>query len=190
MPIVQLGNPAPPFDVQGARRRDNAAPRQPSQAALLSAPAAPSSPLESPRQGFFYTRIIHGGGSQLDFTTPSNPLISEGRVKGENVSLSGFQETLAVRMEPRLTLGFPILSRDNLAQVRAWWIDWASLGRQSAVILDHFGTCTGQYEYDLFNTFFDKAHCLYNPFEPKRFVPARQLFTLQITFRQGKADNN
>ena len=187
---VQLGVQGPPAQAQAGVRRDNTAPvgqRGPESFAALV--AGPATPLESPRQGFFYPRIIFGGGSELTFTTPANPLISEGAVKGENVSLNGFQETLFVRDEPRLTLGFPILSRDNLVQIRDWWKDWAKLGRQSAVILDHFGTCAGQYEYDLFNTFFDKAHCLYNPFEPKRFVPARQLFTLQITFRQGRADN-
>lgn len=188
MPTVQIGTQGP-LATPAAPRRNNAAPQQRSTQLLALGPSGPASPLETPRQGFFYPRIIYGGGSQLDFTTPSNPLISEGRVKGENVSLSGFQETLAVRMEPRLTLGFVILSRDNLVQIRDWWRDWASLGRQSAITLDHFGTCTGQYEYDLFNTFFDKAHCLYNPFEPKRFVVSRQLFTLQLAFRQGKAAN-
>lgn len=185
MPVVQVGIPGPPASAPGAVRRPNEVPRRTVDPAAL--PAGPASPLESPRPGFFYPRIIHGGGSQLDFTTPANPLISEGRVKGENVSLTGFQETLSVRLEPRLTLGFTILSRDNLAQIRAWWIDWASLGRQSAIILDRLGTCSGQYEFDLFNTAFNLAHCLYNPFEPKRFVVSRQLFTLQLTFRQGKA---
>lgn len=186
---VQLGLQGPPLQAPTQPRRDNTAPQQLGAEALLVGPPAAASQLETPRAGFFYTRIIYGGGSQLDFTTPSNPLISELRVKGENVSLSGFQETLSVRMESRLTLGFPILSRTNLIQIRDWWREWASLGRQSAVILDYLGTCAGQYEYDLFNTFFDKAHCFYNPFEPKRFVPARQLFTMQLAFRQGRAEN-
>lgn len=188
MPAVGLGTQGPPA-TPTAPRRNNAAPQQRSTSLLALGPSGPASPLETPRAGFFYPRIIFGGGSELTFTTPANPLISEGAVKGENVSLNGFQETLFVRDEPRLTLGFTILSHDNLIAVRDWWKDWAKLGRQSEVILDHFGTCAGQYEYDLFNTFFNLAHCLYNPFEPKRFVPARQLFTLQLTFRQGRAGN-
>jgi hypothetical protein len=190
MPIVQLGNAAHQFQQSAAaRRRDTLPPRVRSQAELAAAPAAPASQLEAPRAGFFYPRIIYGGGSQLDFTTPANPLPSEGAVKGENISLNGFQETLFVRDEDRLTLGFTILHRDNLMQIRAWWKDWAKLGRQSAIILDRFDTCTTQYEYMLFNTYFDKAHCLYNPFEPKRFIVSQQLFVLQLVFRQGRSGN-
>ena len=186
-PFLLTQRPGRSGSAPGIQRREaNAAPPRTVDPAALAAPAA--SPLETPRAGFFYPQIIYGGGSTLDFTTPANPLLSEGRVKADNVSLNGFQETLSVRMEPRLTLGFTILSRANLEQIRGWWVDWASLGRQSAVTLDRFGTCAGQYEYDLFNTFFDKAHCLYNPFEPRRFVPARQLFTLQLVFRQGRQE--
>lgn len=154
----------------------------------VAATPAPVSVLDTIKGGFFYPRITTSSGAQLDFTTPASPLISEGRIKGENVSLAGFQETLSVRVEPRLTLGFTILSRANLIEVRDWWMEWASLGRQSAVILDRFDTCGGQYEYDLFNTTFDKAHCLYNPFEPRRFTVSRQLFTVQLTFRQGQTE--
>ena len=205
MPIPEVGNAALLFDASDARRRalENARRRLGTGGAggdggpvgagglagavdVDAAPLGPASVLETPRAGFFYPRIIFGGGAQLDFTTPANPLISEGGIKGENVSLAGFQETLSVRLEPRLTLGFTILSHDNLIAVRNWWKDWARLGRQSAIILDRFGTCGNMYEYDVFNTAFDKAHCLYNPFEPRRFAVARELWTLQLVFRQGQ----
>jgi len=167
-------------------RRPNEAPRRTLvDIASASEPVAVSV-LESARPGFFYPRIIFGGGAQLDFLVPADPVISEGRVKAENVSLTGYQETLSVRLEPRLTLGFKILHPTNLAQVRSWWIEWASLGRQSEIILDRFGTCAGQYEYDNFNTTFSRAHCLYNPFEPRHFVPSRGLFSVQFQFRQGQ----
>lgn len=186
MPLVQLGNPVPQ-QPRPQSRRPNLATQRPGGPAALSAPTAPiTNPLEQPRGGFFYPRIIFGGGSQLDFLVPADPVVSEGRVYADNVSLTGYQERLSVRLEPRLTLAFKILHPTNLAQVRAWWIDWASLGRQSQIILDRFGTCAGQYEFDNFNTTFTRAHCLYNPFEPRHFVPSRGLFSMQLSFRQGQ----
>jgi hypothetical protein len=158
-------------------------------AASEATPPAPASVLETPRAGFFYPRIIYGGGAQLDFLVPADPLISDGVIKGENVSLLGFQETLWVRHEPRLTLAFRIISRTNLIQIREWWREWASKGRQSEVILDRFDTCAGQYEYDVHNRTFTLAHCLYNPFEPRRFTPSRVLYSLQLVFRQGQDES-
>jgi hypothetical protein len=187
--------PINPLHAQVAvtRRRNDLGPRRagssPAAATSGVAPAAPSSPLETPRAGFFYPRIIYGGGAQLDFLVPADPLISEGVIKGENISLPGFQETLWVRHEPRLTLGFRILSETNLIQIREWWREWGSRGRQNEVILDRFDTCTGQYEYDIHNRTFTRAHCLYNPFEPRRFTPSRALYTLQLTFRQGQDES-
>lgn len=150
------------------------------------------SPLETARAGFYYPSITYGTGSPqsvVAFTTPANPLLSIGRVKAENISLSGFQETLSVRVESRITLGFTILSHDVLEDVEAWWEDWASLGEQSVLVLDRFNTCSGMYEYDNYNTFFTRAHCLYNPFEPRRFTPSRELWTLQLVFRQGQDES-
>jgi hypothetical protein len=138
--------------------------------------------------GLFYPRISFGS-SQIDFPNPAQLItIQESQVRGQNISLSGFQETLSVRIEYILTILFQATAPATMTLVRDWWRTWASLGKQSAVILDATLSGTGAYEYDLYNTFFDKAECELNPFNPTRLTPKRSAFMqIQLTFRQGQA---
>lgn len=138
---------------------------------------------------FLVPRLVYGAGpTTFNFTTPVQTIVpSEARIKGSNISLSGFQETLSVRIEPRITLGWSTLSAAELTSLRTWFRDWASLGEQSALTLDYLATAAGQWEYDIYNTFFTKAECLYNPFEPRRLVLARKdKWVIALTFRQGQ----
>lgn len=185
MPIVQLGDPNLLFQNTVVTRSADSLVQGPSPDQLTAAPAA-GDLLEAVHSGFFYPRFVFAGGTELDFTTQAAVVVvSEAAVRAENVSWTGFQETLYMRLESRLSLSFSILTRSTLDAVRGWWKDWACYGRQTAIILDRYNTCGGQYEYDYFNTFFDRGHCLTNPFEPHRLVPGKQYYTLQLLFRQG-----
>lgn len=140
-----------------------------------------------PRQKLFYPSFEFAGGSRIDFPDHAADIkVSGNRIRGQNLSLGGVQETLSVRMEYRLLIAYRYLPTAMMAQLWDWWQDYASLGFQTAITLDRFNTCAGQWEYDRFNTFFDKAECQNDPMEPVRAFPSRPFYTYAFVFRQGQ----
>lgn len=138
-----------------------------------------------PFPGYFYPRITYGSVS-LDTTWPASVVVgSEIPVAGVNVALSGARETLHVRTETRVAIRYGRLTKAELAAFRTWYVTHAGLGKASTLVLDRFGTCTGQYEYDVYNTFFTLAELIGNPFEPQRIAAAVNEFSLSLLFRQG-----
>lgn len=143
--------------------------------------------------GHFYPQLAFDSGSTINFVDPANLIvIDEVPVGGQNTSLNGNTETLQVRNEPRVTLTFQALDGPTTTAVRDWWRDWAMVGKQTALVLDRFGTCSGQWEFDAYNTFFTRAICLRNPFSPRRLAPklvpslsgSRMVLVVTLAFKQ------
>lgn len=156
---------------------------------LLALAAGPCGLFGPPRPTFFYPRIQWnqgGSGFTIDFCDPVVEIrVQPGMLRGQNIALSGKTETLAVRDEYRLSLAFQALQTDIMDRCFVWFSEHAVRGGQSAITLDRFNTCNGQWEYDRFNTYFSRAEIINNPIEPVRTVRSRPLYTYQFVFRQG-----
>ena len=140
------------------------------------------------RAKFYYPRLVWNAVT-IDFVNPVHipEIPTEMAVQGQNTSLNGFQETLFIRDEHRVHLLFRVLSTGELQALRAYWNGWGKYGRQATLTLDRSGTCAGQYEYDVFNTFFTRAECLQNPYAPTRTILGDTIYTYDVVFRQGRA---
>jgi len=139
------------------------------------------------RSTFFYPRIVYGSSpTTIDFTNPAHLPAppTELAVRGENVSLAGAGETLFIRDEVRVTLQFPTLFKSEAAALRTMWNNWGKYGRQMALTLDRNSTATGQYEYDEFNTYFNKAVLIGNPFAIQRRLESDIVYSVELVFRQ------
>lgn len=139
----------------------------------------------SPKAGFFYPRLVYNSIT-IDFDDPVAAIsIPEVPVAGRNVSASGKQETLYLRMEQQVSLTWINLEIAKLTALRTYFRDWGGQGKQAALTLDRFNTCIGQYEYDHYNTLFDKVELVDVRLVPQRSVMGRALYTLTLVFRQG-----
>lgn len=140
------------------------------------------------RSTFFYPRISYGDpATVIDFVNPAHIVDppTELSVQGQNFSLNGFMETLFIRDEVRITLLFPQLFSSEVEDLRDLWQGWSKRGRQFALTLDRNATCAGQYEFDVYNTYFSRAELLSNPFAPKRRVISDTVYLYELTVRQG-----
>lgn len=142
------------------------------------------------RDTFFYLRIAYGDESPQTLIELVNPVHipappTELGVRAENYSLAGYMERLHVRDEIRLTIQCPLLFQSEVESLRSMWNDWAKYGNQMALTLDRRNTAGGQDEYDNWNTFFDRAELLTNPFAPQRRVISDIAYAMELVFRQG-----
>ena len=139
---------------------------------------------------FFYPRLTYGVSPvAINFVNPAQLVeVTDLAVRAQNVSLAGFQETLFIRSETRVRLLFHWLSASEIADVRTYWEASGKRGFQSVLILDRDGTCTGQYEYDVFNTYFDRAELISNPFEPKKTVLSDSIYGWEFVFLAANQD--
>lgn len=156
----------------------------------IVAASAPSTALfGGPLAGFFYPRfswIAQGSLHQIEFVDPVVEIrVAPGVLRGQNIALSGATETLFVRAEFQLLLTFQVIQTDIMDRCFLWFYEHAVRGGQTQIILDRFNTCQGQWEYERFNNFFDKAEVLNNPIMPVRTVRSRPLYSYQFSFRQG-----
>jgi hypothetical protein len=133
----------------------------------------------------YYPRLVYNGIT-LDFEIAKMVAVQETPVCAQNTTLSGVVETLGIRLETTVVLSFAPMSSPKLQELRAYWLNWAWLGKQAVLTLDRFGTCAGHTEYDLYNLFFTKAELLNSPFGPTRFTPKKALYSIDLTFRQGQ----
>ncbi len=142
----------------------------------------------------FYPRIVYGDTpTTLDLNL--NPVhyleITELDVRAENVSLGSFREVLHIRDEVRVRLVWDTLRKAEVDSLRTFWNSWGKLGRQSVLTLSMVA-CTGQYEYDAYNTYFTRAELMSNPFDPKRRELALDgggYWNFELVFRQGEDES-
>jgi hypothetical protein len=150
-------------------------------------------PVWTNRPKAFYPRITYGGAYDfptirtIDFVNPAHipEVPAELAVQAQNFSLFGYMETLYIRDEVRVHLLFRTLSVAQLNALRLYWHEWGKYGRQATLVLDRTGGAAGQYEYDQFNTFFNRAECVQNPFALVRTVIGDTIYTYDVMFRQG-----
>ncbi len=142
----------------------------------------------SPRTGFFYPRIVYGTGpTTINFDDAATPRVPEPvAVRGDNISTAGRRESLFTRLERVLTIIFPAMDNTKFTELHTYVTTWALLGEQAAVTLDRLSTCAGQFEFDVYNTFFTKAELLELRWSPQRAVLSRPFYTVTMTFRQGQ----
>lgn len=141
--------------------------------------------------GQFYPRLTYGT-TAVDFPTslggsPAHIVVAETPIARSNVAEDGSRETLFQRLDVELTLSWTHLPAGTITQVLTWWRDWASKGKATAITLDRFDACGGQWEYDQYNTYFSHAELLNNPFGPQRPQLGRPKYALQLKFRQTPA---
>lgn len=138
---------------------------------------------------FFYPRLTYTppGGSQtiIDIVDPVAGIeIDEMVVAGENMAESGVRETLLVRTEYQVRLTFVHLTTAQLTDLMTLFRKM--YGVQFALTLDRLATAGGQWEYDQYNSFFDKAELLDPRFLPRRSMTSRALYVLTVALRQGR----
>jgi hypothetical protein len=137
------------------------------------------------KQKFFYPRLVYNAIT-IDCDDPVAAIeVSEIPVAGRNVSASGKQETLYLRIEQQVRLMWINLEIAKITALRTYFRDWGGQGKQAALTLDRLLTCAGQYEYDHYNTFFDKAELVDVRLIPQRSQLTKALYTLTLVFRQG-----
>lgn len=134
----------------------------------------------------FFPRLVYNSIT-IDITPPTTLRIDPGNLVGENVALSGKKETLHIRSEHVVEMFFERLSKSIVDALETYRDDWGSLGKQAALTLDSSGNGTGTWEYDNYNTFFDKAELdIQIGVKPVRGRLRRSIFDLRLVFRQGK----
>lgn len=138
------------------------------------------------KQTFFYPRLVYNAIT-IDFDDPVAAIATtEVPVAGRNIAAgSGKQETLYIRMEQQVSLTWINLEIAKITALRTYFRDWGAQGKQAALTLDRLNTCAGQYEYDHYNTLFDKAELIDVRLIPQRSQVAKALYTLTLIFRQG-----
>lgn len=142
-----------------------------------------------PASGHFYPRLEYGTGpTVIDIDRLAGVVIRivPDHIRGQNVSLAGQLETLSIRLEMRLFLGLTNLSATTQNALDAWFQTWASVGRQTTITLDRFGTCAGQWEFDGYNLHFTRAELVTNPPDIARLTLARPFYQQAFLFRQGR----
>ena len=134
----------------------------------------------------FFPRLVYNAIT-IDITPPAVLRIDPGDVVGQNTALSGKKETLHIRGEHVVELGFERLSKTIVDLLETYRDDWGALGKQAALTLDTSGNGAGTWEYDSYNTFFDKAELNIDVgVKPVRGRLPRAIFDLRLVFRQGK----
>jgi hypothetical protein len=141
--------------------------------------------LGNPRNGFFYPKLVWGGGS-LDFDDPAIVQVPNLKaIQGTNIAVSGVQETLHERVEAVVNLTLRPISVATLTTLRDFFVNWGLPRKESLLILDRLDTCAGQLEYDLYNRFFTRAILLNDTFAPQRMTPSRSFYQIDLAFRQN-----
>lgn len=135
---------------------------------------------------FFYPSITYTGPVTINFTTAARRVIVRTpAIATVKDSYSGNRETLFNRLEYLLRLEFRLFPGADVDAVDTWLTAHALKGLQSAVVLDRLNTCGGQWEYDTYNSLFDKAELINSP----AFVRSDQSinkFDFDLEFRQGQ----
>lgn len=91
------------------------------------------------------------------------------------------------RFENEVSLTWNSLAPEDFNKLYTYYVDWGRFGKQCALTLDAFNRDVNTWEYDNFNTHFDKAE-LMNPFD---FHPRRSIYEwnrrydLTLAWRQG-----
>jgi len=135
--------------------------------------------------GFFYPSLTWSLGA-INWQNPVTALLPGHKpARGQNISLAGLPETLHLRNDIAIALVCNFMHKDDLTQILTWFDDWGGHGKPSALVFDRLNTCSGQLEYDRYNTFFTKAICTNDKMEPKRLTSARGiLWVYTLTFWQ------
>lgn len=145
------------------------------------------------RTGYFYPRINYNSVN-IDFDdtagSPAGPcnliVFPPTVVRGENYAASGAREVLVERIEYTMRMQFLLITKARLDSLWTYWSTWGALGKQAAITLDRNSGCGGQWEYDQFNTFFNKAENVDQSFQPARTSNKGPLYGITLNFRQGQ----
>jgi hypothetical protein len=147
------------------------------------------------RPGQFAVRFTYNSVN-LDFDEPATAVRPETLPIGvSNAAQSGDEEYLHFRFETTLTLGWLTLSTAKMAELQQWYTTWGALKKQTVIILDRLGTCAGQREYDVFNSFFTRAVLITAPGQLQlpvagdnvRLFLGRSIYRATLNFRQAPA---
>lgn len=142
----------------------------------------------------FYVRLVYGTGpTTIDISEPAADIrIASTPVAGTNVAAGGKREVVFQRLDTFVALAFRKLPLADMNAIKTWLGTHALKGKQSALTLDRLATSAGQWEYDNYNTFFDKAELVgapgqiaVPPVEVPRTMLSRALYSLNLIFRQG-----
>lgn len=135
--------------------------------------------------GRFYPRLVYNGVT-LDFEIAKSVVVTPKPVRAQSTTLSGVNETLYIREELIVVLSFGPMSSPKAGELLTYVRTWAFQGKQAVLTLDRFNTCAGQLEYDQFNGSFTKAELLNDPLSVARFLMAKPLYAVDLTWRQGQ----
>jgi hypothetical protein len=143
-------------------------------------------PLFGIKQKFFYPRIAYDSPViNVDFDDPVSPVILPVSIRADAVAEDGTRESLFRRIENQVRFT-GLINKTLLDLIYTFWKNWGALGKQATLTLDRLSTCAGQFEFDSFNAFFTKAEVTDLNFQLVRAVPARIVYGVTLTFRQGK----
>lgn len=135
----------------------------------------------------FFPQLTYGvANTVIDFTPPANLVVNPGDVAGINIALSGKQETLHIRSEAIVEMDFERISFAVVEALFEYRDTWGKFGKQSVLVLDSSGNGAGSWEYENYNTFFDKAELdIETGVKPVRGRLRRGVYSLKLVFRQG-----
>ena len=140
-----------------------------------------------PRAGQFYPALVWAGGT-INFDDPALVAIPPLKaIRGQNIAVSGLQETLYERTERRVDIVFRPISVTMLTALRNYCETWGFQGKEAFLTLDRLDTCgsLSQIEYDLYNRYFTRAILINDTFAPERMVPMRPWYQIALSWRQN-----
>lgn len=140
----------------------------------------------------WYTQITDQADAALvnfDSALSEAPRITRTPVRRLNIADSGKAEYLLVRRELTVQLIWEFLSKIEIDGVEWFVANYGEPGTQVKVILARtiggVTTPAGQWEYDDYNTYFNKAELIDPSFTAVRRLRTRDIYSAVLTFRQG-----
>ena len=145
--------------------------------------------LGPPQPGHFYPKLVYNSITLLFDDPPTIVRTPQKPIGNGNIAHDGTEEFVGDRLENTVLLAWKYMEPALLEDVEDYWETWGWLKKPAVLTLDVYGTAAGQREYR-FNTFFTKAICQTNPFDPQRTTLGAPVFhVVELLFRQGGPGN-